>query len=280
MGHIVNLMRWEWFKLRKRWMPWIILAIILLYTQVFGVWSGFVFYRMSPSSEAYADLKLPQGLIDSVTAVCSQFGVILIIVLTASVIGTEYRWGTIRLVLAKGTGRWQYLASKVLLIWLLVAGALLIVMAASAISSLIAGALAGGAPEGASISARWVDVPIAFGKASFFLLPYIALATFFTVLTTSSAAGMAISVVLYLADTAVAFAFLEISRRLETAVSYMLGWNAGAWITMGDAADADVGDILNALPSATHAFLVLTAYILLLGGLALWLFQRRDVAAK
>ncbi len=90
MGHILNLMRWEWFKLRKRWMPWFILAIILLFAQVFGVWSNFVFYRISPSSEGYADLKLPQALVNSVTVVCGQVSVILIIILTASVIGTDY----------------------------------------------------------------------------------------------------------------------------------------------------------------------------------------------
>jgi len=40
----INVARWEWFKLRRRWMPWILLAVLLLFSQL-GVWSSFFFYR-------------------------------------------------------------------------------------------------------------------------------------------------------------------------------------------------------------------------------------------
>ena len=29
---VLSLVRWEWFKLRRRWMPWILLAILALVT--------------------------------------------------------------------------------------------------------------------------------------------------------------------------------------------------------------------------------------------------------
>ena len=32
--HVLRLTRWEWFKLRKRWMPWILLAIAVALTQL------------------------------------------------------------------------------------------------------------------------------------------------------------------------------------------------------------------------------------------------------
>ncbi len=217
---------------------------------------------------------------------CSFIGIPLIIILTASVIGTEYQWGTIRPVLAKGTGRWQYLISKVLLLWLLAAGVVLIIMALTAVSSLIAGALAGGAPEGAAASARWVDLPIAFGKAIFGVLPYIALATFLTVLATSWAIGMGISLGYYLVEYFVMMSCLalpNVPKWIETVVSFVLGINVQALLIAGyasTAGDADISDILGRYPSAPHAFLVLMLYVLLFSGIALLIFRRRDVAAK
>lgn len=278
IGHILNLMRWEWFKLRKRRMPWVILALFLGYTQL-GVWMSYLSYRTQRDAETYASLTLPQSLLDAANVACSGFiGMVLIIILTASVIGTEYQWGTIRPVLAKGTGRWQYLTSKVLLLWLAVAGAVLMVMALTAVSSLIAGALAGGAPEGAPASASWVDVPIAFGKASFVLLPYMALATLFTVLTTSWAIGMAITVIWYLVEffVSVLLPSPDMPKWFETAASFVPGRNVLALLE--GHGGFDMGE--TPYPSGLHAFLVLMVYTLVLGGLALWLFQRRDVAAK
>ena len=40
---VLRLIRWEWFKLRKRWMPWILLAIAIAMTQLllWGDYSGY-----------------------------------------------------------------------------------------------------------------------------------------------------------------------------------------------------------------------------------------------
>ena len=280
MAHIMNLTRWEWYKLRRRWMPWIMLGVLLVVSQLF-VWVSYSVNRSEQSGDVYANFTLP-GSIPNVLGLAHSIGVILILILTASVLGTEYRWRTIRSILARGTGRWQYLTSKVVLLILLAGGALLIVMAVTTVSSLIAGALAGDAPAGSSASARWIDVPIAFGKAWFAFLPYIALAAFFTVLTTSSAAGMAISLVYYYAESIVAAIFLNFLTWFETAASYMLGRNVTAWMKSGD--DVVINPLIRAsfgtFPGALHAFLVLVFYIVALGGLAIWLFRRRDLTGN
>ena len=40
---VLSLVRWEWFKLRRRWMHWILLAILALVTQIaiWGIWFAF-----------------------------------------------------------------------------------------------------------------------------------------------------------------------------------------------------------------------------------------------
>jgi len=281
MAHIMNLTRWEWYKLRRRWLPWIMLGVLLVVSQLF-VWVSYSVNRSEQSGDIYANFTLP-GSIPNVLGLAHSIGVFLVVILTASVLGTEYRWRTIRSILARGTGRWQYLASKIVLLILLAGGALLIVMAVTAVSSLIAGALAGDAPAGSSDSARWIDVPIAFGKAWFSFLPYIALATFFTVLTTSSAAGMAISLVYYYAESIVVAICLNLFTWFETVASYLLGRNAAALMRSGDdtmVINFAIGGGFGSFPSALHAFLVLTIYILALGGLAIWLFRQRDLTGS
>src|SRR5256886_16358323 len=42
--NIANLSRWEWFKLRRRWMLWILLVFAILFAQL-AVWGQFFSYR-------------------------------------------------------------------------------------------------------------------------------------------------------------------------------------------------------------------------------------------
>ena len=39
----MRLSLWEWFKLRRRWMPWILLAILVLFPQIGAVGSYFIY---------------------------------------------------------------------------------------------------------------------------------------------------------------------------------------------------------------------------------------------
>jgi hypothetical protein len=44
IARIANLTRWEWFKLRRRWMLWILLAFAILFAQL-TVWGSFFSYQ-------------------------------------------------------------------------------------------------------------------------------------------------------------------------------------------------------------------------------------------
>ncbi len=41
--HVLRLIRWEWFKLRKRWMPWILLIVALAVVQA-TLWGFYASY--------------------------------------------------------------------------------------------------------------------------------------------------------------------------------------------------------------------------------------------
>ena len=44
IAHLGNLVRWEWFKTQRRRMPWILLLVPLLFTQLV-FWSTYSSYR-------------------------------------------------------------------------------------------------------------------------------------------------------------------------------------------------------------------------------------------
>jgi ABC-type transport system involved in multi-copper enzyme maturation permease subunit len=59
IANIGNLAIWEWFKLRRRWMIWILLIFALLFAQL-GVWGAFFSYRNV--QETGGELTVPASL--------------------------------------------------------------------------------------------------------------------------------------------------------------------------------------------------------------------------
>ena len=137
------------------------------------------------------------------------------------------------------------------------------------------------------------DVVRDTGQAWFSGLPYVALAALVTVLFTTSATGgmfsaMAVAMGYYLIDLSAVGRLLTLFdsvaafRWSSTAIEYDLGWNTAAWMLSEQRAPVPGFALGGAIgiaryPTEPHAFLIQLAYIILLGGLAFWLFHRRDV---
>jgi ABC-type transport system involved in multi-copper enzyme maturation permease subunit len=332
MAHVASLGVWEWFKLRRRWMLWILLLFALLFAQL-AVWGGYFSYQnlrdtggevtvpatlqqqqgrvprtvrcndllsgdparqptdldaqvtaglaaqcrqLAPTlparlSRAYGNFTLP-GSVPNALGTVQTLGLILMAILTASAIGIDYGAGTLRSVLTQGTGRWPYLTAKLLTLGVLAALGLLVAVASVALSSVIAGGLAGAPPEAAGTAATWSDAGIAFWKAWVSILPYIALTAFVTVLARSSAAGMAIGLGYYFAEQLIVALLTNFFSWFQNVADYLLVRNISGWT--GGAGGITGG---TALPDQTHAIVVLAVYTLALGAVAFWLFERRDV---
>ena len=52
IAHVLRLTKWEWFKLRKRWMPWILLGIAVLLAQI-GFWASYAAYHNDTVQEVF-----------------------------------------------------------------------------------------------------------------------------------------------------------------------------------------------------------------------------------
>ncbi len=287
IADVLSLTRWEWFKLRHRWMPWILLAITAALVQV-NFWVTYTLFRngsevsvgegggssdvtVSTSDQFLEMFAFPTSLANGLIA-GRGFGAILVMILAASLIGSEYGWGALRTVLTKGTGRWRLLASKLLLLTGVSAGALIVATAALGVSSVIA--LTTLDSNWVAASADWTGLGIGFGKAVYGMLPYVALAVFAAVVTSSTGAAIGISLGYYFAESILLGVLMQFDwfERIDV---FILGQAVSGWME-SSAGGMSFGQA--SLPDATQSFFVLTGYMVVLSGAAFWLFQRREVA--
>jgi len=334
ISNIANLTKWEWFKLRRRWMLWVLLMFAILFGQL-AVWGQYFSYQnlrttggeltvpatlqqqqgRVPRTVACNDLlsgdaarrpaDLDVQVVAGLTAQCAQLkatlptrlerayqnfvlpgslrtalgivqtlALILMAILTASAIGIDYGSGTLRSVLAQGSGRWSYLVAKLITLAVLAALGLAITLGTVAISSVVASGLAGDAPAAAGAAvATWADAAGAYAKAWASVLPYIALTAFVTIFARSSAAGMAIGLGYYFAEQLVIALFSSLFSWFQNVADFLLVRNISAW-TGGGGGGFSVGT----LPDETHAAVLLILYTLVFAAIAFWTFERRDVA--
>ena len=345
IAQVLRLTRWELFKVRKRWMPWILLVVTLVVVQA-TLWGFYAAYGNvgNEYNDGYPGVRgivtiscaeildgtaaakaetvieemredarkrieqrrergrcpsiieqieddrerhrgffvLPGGLANSL-GVAHYIGVFLVMVLGASSMGVEYGWGTLRTALARGTGRWQFLGAKALSLVLLSAAGLLVVSLTVTISSLITASLTLGDGGGMVGFGQWSTAAVMFGKVVYGLVPFVILALFFTILTSSSSMGIAMSGAYYFAEFLLVRILGGLFDWFSNVTDYLLGANTTIWMTTTDvvttAGSASLFDIADP-PGTLHAFLVLLIYVVVLGGVATWLFQRRDIAGE
>ena len=337
MLHLLRLTMGEWYKLRRRWLPWILLGVALLLSQSI-LWGFHVAYHVSDDAfgsltpkyeyrngpvlieltcadfvegrveEKLASLSseelqrigeevaewsgscqdyvtpeesrgiftLPYSISANLATLFALFFVVIIMLLAASVMGVEYGWGTLRTTLSRGAGRWQYLAAKLILGLLTGIGGVLVISAAVAIASIIAGVIPPSEEGPLVFSDGWLDAAEALGKSLYALAPYVAVATFLTVLTQSTAQGIALSMVYYVVEALVLPPLLGLSDWLENVSEALLSQNVGDWINQGETTAARALGSTEQ-PDTVQAFFVILAYIVVLGVATFWLFLRRDV---
>ena len=343
IAHILRLTGWEWYKLQRRWMPWILLGIMILVNQI-GFWGTYVGYRAEafgpsfhtsignddekvdisftcadirgggiPPEVAQLDeqgrkqaleqietfrsgscagyeqgragtrlgLTVPHSLGFSL-GLSSLLWFMLIIILAASAMGVEYGWGTLRMVLTKGTGRWQFFTGKILALVLMGAAGLVIVAATVSISSLLA-ALTLPAPtpvEEAALADAGEDrleAALTFGrllgKVLYVSLPYMMLALFCAVLTSSAATAIAITLTYYVVELISVPILVGQLGWFQNIADYLPGPNVSIWLSP----EFQLGNV-DEQASVLRAFLILTGYLVVIGGATFAFFQRRDIA--
>lgn len=205
---------------------------------------------------------------DSGMFVVYQIAMVAAVAMAATSIGSEYSSGTIRTLLPRSAGRPAFIAAKAgslaAFVALIVVTGLLAVLAGSALATLLRGL------DG-SVGAGFAgDAALSVLKVVLAVLPYCALALLVALWTRSTAAGIAVPIVLFYVEVLLTPLFTSTDAlswlpdaRIYTNITSVLGVHAIV-------AAADV-------PAAGQSAAVLAAWAAGLVALALGRFLSRDI---
>ncbi|MDD4873860.1 MAG: ABC transporter permease subunit [Dehalococcoidales bacterium] len=230
--------------------------------------------NMMATQAAYvkARFSLPNSMSNIFTSLAG-LGPILIIILVASAVGSEYRWGTVRQMLIKGTGREGFLSSKLLGIGIVVIIGTIIALLSGFIISLI---MTSQIKEG--ISWDFLNLNFAgymlssLGILLLTLLIYFSIAILFTILFRSITAGMVIGIVFIYVDTIMVALLTYANNWLADIAPYTIGHNIQKLASLYSY-NAQSTDLW------LQPVLILAAYCILFLAGGFYAFRRQDMTA-
>lgn len=314
MGTLVRL---ELFKLRKRWLPWILLTVMAAFLAMgqFGMLAAYQSTKSAPPPPAeetpdflpqeqreemikqqqaghqqFLDrmaetLTYPRAL-EGIFGISQSVGGILLVILTASVVGGEYAWGTVRVALARGIGRRNYLTAKLIAVMLLSLLGLLIALFLGSIFAGITTRLIEGGIDWSFLSLSLAGKLLAMiGRTWFVLLVPISMTAMVVVLTRSSAAATGVGIAYGLLETIVIVILAQITGWGETLRSYTIGYNVNSIIALNSLGGEplrvgiNLGNFPTQEPSLLNSGGILAGYLLAFLLAMFYSFQKRDITA-
>ena len=287
-----RLLAAELLKVRKRWLPYILL-LVLVALLALDIWlGGYLSWRLADDPQIKSDslriFSLPWSL-PGILDTAQYWGAILIAILAASMVATEHGWGTVRLALIRGQTRSGYLTTKLLSITVIGAIGFLLALGVGIGYSVIATAVADrpitlDLPSGDGPSV--LDVALMALRAAYAVLPYVLLAFCLAVVGRSTTLGV-VGVLLFVIVEAIVVGILGgIGGTTADARGFLLSHNIVALLAANQVGFARVDSLAfrdsppaSELPDPTVAALVLALYCAIFLAIAYWTFQRRDLGA-
>ncbi len=286
----------EWLKLRKRPLARALLAIFLgLQSLTMVLWmlvlalhlgrfGGVSIQALGPAQLEQIQLQLSfPGIFGAVLGQFNSTGGILAVILAAGALGSDYSWGTLRVLLIRAPGRGAYLLAKLL--------ALLLALLVAALLALASGSLL------ASLASAWLSLPsslswrdllllpLGLGRALLVILPYLLATLTAAIYGRSTLAGVGGGLVFLAFDLSAGSlsALGAVSELVQLLLNLLLQPNVNSLVVqnaalfgLNQAALVRAFDLAT-LPPPGQATLVILAYCLLFGLTAWRALLRRDV---
>ena len=282
----------EILKVRKRWMPYVLLLVMLAGAAVLIWLIGYVGYQEDPRGEFAGDAFRTFAFPWSIAALLDsgQFwgAAIFVAILTSSTVSTEYNWGTVRQALIRGQPRWQFLAAKLLGTAIVCIVFLLIAFGVGILFSIIATSAEGkpitlDVPGGPSLSV----VVLMVLRSAAGIIPYGLLAFALAVIGRSTALGIA-GTLGYMLGEGIVVAILDSIGGIaadfrEIAIGHHVASLAAAnRIGSGDYNSIAARELpVSAdLPDVWIASLVVCLYSVAFAAVAFFVFQRCDLRSS
>lgn len=268
------LLRSEIFRLSRRWMPWVLLLIMLGVIALLYSLIGLT-VNVQAGAGGEGDLVRLGSVTEFGLLLVSQIGTILSVILGASLIGAEFGWGTIRTLLPRARSRARLLGAKLIVLLLFVILVVLLGSAAALGMSALVTELANLQRDTPDDFAWLLLTSVA--RTGYTILPYALLAFLIALLSRSNAAGIGVSLAVYFLEDLLVLVTGAVGDALEWVKYVLIGPNVDALLTLNDV----VGGIEQPsdLPDPWQAAGVLALYMLGFIVLAFWGFRRRDITS-
>jgi ABC-type transport system involved in multi-copper enzyme maturation permease subunit len=247
--------------------------------------------RQAMKEAISAPLRLPNSLSLSVTVI-NFVGTISLIILTGSIVGSEYGLGTIRLMLTRGPTRTQFFLAKIGTIIICILITLFLLIPVGIIVGALFNLTIGIAINFSFFTAEWVAHAILYVlTAALGLFVYAMIALCLATLGKTTAAGMAGALIWWFFESVLGTVLTAIGDLLgkgpigsflQSIPDYFIGNNISALH------DHQNQYLINGTRQATsttnahdisdvHAIIVLAVYLIVFIGVAWWANQQRDV---
>lgn len=269
-----GLLAAEWLKLRTRWMPRVILLILL------GI-LALIFWGIGTGNDR-VNLFFPRGVLAAwvIGATLSSF---LWPVLGGSWAGSEYGWGTIRMVLSRQPDRLRFaLAGLITVLVSVVIGLLAAVVVEFIAGTIVAAATGNNAVDTSGLGGNFLPTLIkVFFGAWFAVSFYVILAYTTGTVFRSSAVGIGIGIGFIVAELVVTGIFRGIGGAWGHIADHFPGAyanNLPTQIARKEMLAGFAGDNTSR-PGVTESVIVLAIYIAILLAITMVVVARRDVTA-
>ena len=287
---MIRLVSAELFKLRKRLMTKVLLFVLVGITAI----ACLVLLAISKAVITGPGLEMPQGgtgianpvglplALPMALSIISSLGVVLAVILSASSIGSEYNWRTLRTMLICSEGRLKLLGAKLIAVGTLVLIGMVIGLATGFVMSLITTAIGGYAFDFSFVTRQFLwDQFLQFWRVFYVLMPYMLLGFLFAVVGRSVMPGIALGIGVFFLEP-IATAFMDAAGGWIAKIpSYLLRANVRVITAMGGPPQLITveteADVLNQVPGTSHAVITIALYSLVFIAVAFYLFRRRDV---
>jgi len=269
---MLNLISVEFFQLRKRRMPYV-LFLVLLASILIPIIISYVNYQSDMNELQIVEWKealvLPNAMQNIFNSI-PGLGIILVAILVASTVGTEYSWGTLRQTLARGTSRPRYLTSKIISICIVALLGVIIAIAFGLIATTITSLVI----EGQIIWGSFIGyIFTSLGRTLLVLIVYISMATFFSILLRSSGLGIMVIIAWFIGEGIMGGLLSMSSGWIADIPQYLIMFNTNELMALNSL------DPRSDITSWWQSAGILLAYSTVFITLSFYRFQKQDITA-
>ncbi len=272
----------ELIKIRKRRVTWISFGIVVAFLAFMIIVLRIIIKGAEgPGSEDFMEinsaLRFPVGF-GAVPFLEVQFGLWAVLVLVSLLVGSEYGWGTLRLVLARGPSRTEFMLAKLLALIVTISIGTVAILAVSAIlmpiGDLVVGVFDPVYPDGfiQGLILDWL-------RTTFCLFIYVAIAFTAVGLLRSGGAGLGAGIGFVVIEQIVGQVFTGFGGTLADIARFFPSLLVRSVLSANDlSAGAFGGDSPPSNLDPLQDGLLMAGYSAVLVALTIWVFNRRDIS--